>query len=256
MAEGKKSFLLYTELIHTVEKMPDDKAGLLFKHILRYVNDLNPETEDLIVQLTFEHIKQGLKRNLRNWEKSVEQKSEAGLNSALSKFEKKLKFSTNKEVKGYITDIKNRLLEDENNQYLIKSLDLCQHYLTKSTGVESRSTESTVNVNVSVNDNVSVKESNINKKEISLVLKNEILENEIWSETQMKAHKLSKEKFEGLFEKFWSENYEGHILTNTPKQQNEIKRHFSNWTKKQKTDGKPKQSRLEKFASASGQQYN
>jgi hypothetical protein len=101
-----------------------------------------------------------------------------------------------------------------------------------------------------------IKESNINKKENSLVLKNEILENKIWSETQMKTHELSKEKFEGLFEKFWSENYEGHILTNTPKQQNEIKRHFSNWTKKQKTDGKPKQSRLEKFASASGQQSN
>jgi len=49
MATDKKSFILYCDLIHTIEKMPADKAGELFKHILRYVNDLNPETDDLIV---------------------------------------------------------------------------------------------------------------------------------------------------------------------------------------------------------------
>jgi len=42
MAEDKKGFLLYADLIHTIEKMPNDKAGLLFKRILNYVNDLNP----------------------------------------------------------------------------------------------------------------------------------------------------------------------------------------------------------------------
>ena len=41
MAENKKSFVLYTDLIHTVSKMPNDKAGELFKHILMYVNDEN-----------------------------------------------------------------------------------------------------------------------------------------------------------------------------------------------------------------------
>lgn len=64
MAKDKKSFLLYCDIIHTVTKMPDDKAGQLFKHILDYVNDLNPKTDDLIIQLTFEPIKQQLKRDL------------------------------------------------------------------------------------------------------------------------------------------------------------------------------------------------
>jgi hypothetical protein len=68
MAENKKSFLLYCDLIHTVEKMPNDKAGELLKHILKYVNDENPETEDLIIQLTFEPIKQSLKRDLIKYE--------------------------------------------------------------------------------------------------------------------------------------------------------------------------------------------
>lgn len=78
MAEDKKSFLLYCDLIHTVNKMPDEKAGVLFKHILSYVNDLNPDTEDLIVSLTFEPIKQSLKRDLRKYEKTLEERSFSG----------------------------------------------------------------------------------------------------------------------------------------------------------------------------------
>lgn len=78
MAENKKSFLLYVDLLHTVKKMPDDKAGLLFKHILEYVNDLNPETDDLIVDLTFEPIKQQLKRDLQKWENHLLDKSNSG----------------------------------------------------------------------------------------------------------------------------------------------------------------------------------
>lgn len=68
MANGKKSFLLYCDLIHTVSKLPDEKAGQLFKHILEYVNDQNPGTEDLIIQLTFEPVKQSLKRDLEKYE--------------------------------------------------------------------------------------------------------------------------------------------------------------------------------------------
>lgn len=68
MAKDKKSFLLYTDLIHTLEKMSNEKAGELFKHIMRYVNDLDPKTDDLIIDLTFEPIKQQLKRDLKNYE--------------------------------------------------------------------------------------------------------------------------------------------------------------------------------------------
>ena len=74
MASGKKSFVLYCDLIHTIEKMPNDKAGELFKHILAYVNDLNPTTNDLIIELTFEPIKQQLKRDLEKWETEIKPK--------------------------------------------------------------------------------------------------------------------------------------------------------------------------------------
>lgn len=78
MAENKKSFVLYCDLIHTIEKLPDDKAGLLLKHLLRYVNDQNPITEDLIVEIAFEPIKHQLKRDLQKWDDKIDKLTEQG----------------------------------------------------------------------------------------------------------------------------------------------------------------------------------
>lgn len=78
MAQDKKSFLLYCDLIHTVEKMPLEKSGELFLHILRYVNDQNPTSTDLIIDLTFEPIKQQLKRDLVKYE-SIREKNKANI---------------------------------------------------------------------------------------------------------------------------------------------------------------------------------
>ena len=104
MAEGKKSFVLYADLVHTVAKMPDDKAGELLKHILYYVNDENPETDDLIIQLTFEPIKQQLKRDLEKYEDKRKQWSEAGKRSAESRKAKKIE-RTLTNVKNVATDL-------------------------------------------------------------------------------------------------------------------------------------------------------
>lgn len=78
MAENKKSFILYTDLIHTVSKLPNEKAGELFKHILEYVNDNDPQTDDLLLQISFEPIKQQLKRDLQKWDGELTKKSEGG----------------------------------------------------------------------------------------------------------------------------------------------------------------------------------
>ncbi len=72
MAKDKKSVLLYCDLIHTVEKMDDETAGAFFKHYLRYINDLNPKTDNIVVDLTFESVKQNLKRDLKKWEQRAE----------------------------------------------------------------------------------------------------------------------------------------------------------------------------------------
>jgi hypothetical protein len=80
MAENKKSFILYADIIDTVEKIPDAKAGKLLKTILAYVNDRNPNLDelDILVQVAFEPIKQQLKRDLKKWDKTRSLFSEAG----------------------------------------------------------------------------------------------------------------------------------------------------------------------------------
>lgn len=149
MVEDKKGFLLYTDLIHTIDKMPNDKAGELFKHILAYVNDLNPETEDLIIQLTFEPIKQQLKRDLLKYKESIIDKSNAGKLGNLKRWHKDL----------YDKVINNQIELD-------KALNIAESRKVSHTdNVQSQPiAEIAVNDNVNVNDKVI---NNINSRKTS-----------------------------------------------------------------------------------------
>lgn len=129
MAEGKKSFILYADLIHTVSKLPKEKAGELFLHILEYVNDKNPTTDDLILQLAFEPVKLQLKRDLEKWDDIRDKRGKAGKKSAEIRQQK-------------------------------------QHMLTHVEFAEQTSTNPTVTVNV--NDTVTVNDSVINNSAYNL----------------------------------------------------------------------------------------
>ena len=72
MAKDKKSFILYCDYLHTFSKLPDEFAGKLIKHVLEYVNDMNPESDDWMLNATFEPIKRQLKRDLKKYEKIQE----------------------------------------------------------------------------------------------------------------------------------------------------------------------------------------
>ena len=78
MAENKKSFILYCDYIHMFKKMPDDLAGKLIKHVLEYVNDNNPTTDEMMVDILFEPIKQQLKRDLQKYENVAERNKTNG----------------------------------------------------------------------------------------------------------------------------------------------------------------------------------
>lgn len=137
MAENKKSFILYSDLLHTIDLMPDENAGKLFKHILKYVNDLNPEAEDLITKLSFEPIKQQLKRDLNSWEKTLEIKSDSGKMGNLKRWHKDL----------YLQVIENKINIDE-------ALSIAQHRKTSHT--DTLPSHPIANIAVNVNDNVNV----------------------------------------------------------------------------------------------------
>tara|TARA_R110000803_G_scaffold208189_1_gene276711 strand:+ start:1629 stop:2372 length:744 start_codon:yes stop_codon:yes gene_type:complete len=179
MAEQKKGFVLYADIIKTVSKLTDEKAGELFKHLLLYVNDENPQTEDLLIEIAFEPIKQQLKRDLEKWEKIRIKRSEAGQKSAEAR-----------KSKG-----------------------------TKSTSVESveqTATNPTVsvndNVNVTVNVNDKVIKDNKEKTataEISKKEQYEFLFNEFWKLYDKKQSrdnclkkwsKLTEKEIETIFE--------------------------------------------------------
>jgi len=76
MAKDKNSFLIYCDIIHTVDKLDDLQAGKLFKHLLKYVNDLNPVADDIVTEIAFEPIKQSLKRDLQKYESIRERNKE------------------------------------------------------------------------------------------------------------------------------------------------------------------------------------
>ena len=82
MAKDKNSFIMYADQIELFEELSDKDAGELIKHILRYVNDMNPETTNPMVKISFIPIKQSLKRDLKRFEGIIEKRSLAGQKSA------------------------------------------------------------------------------------------------------------------------------------------------------------------------------
>jgi uncharacterized phage protein (TIGR02220 family) len=120
MAKDKKSFVLYSDSQGLINQLPDDVAGRLLKHIYSYVNDENPITDELLINVAFEPIKMQFKRDLIKWESTKEVRSIAGKASAEA-----------------------RKLLKENQQTLTNS--------TNVNLVQQTSTNLTVNDNVNVN---------------------------------------------------------------------------------------------------------
>tara|TARA_R110000772_G_scaffold27364_3_gene69696 strand:+ start:727 stop:1440 length:714 start_codon:yes stop_codon:yes gene_type:complete len=94
MAEGKKSFVLYSDQRGIFEKITDEQAGVLIKHIFAYVNDENP-VGDFVTELAFESIMRQLKRDLNKWSETREGRSKAGKASAESRRNKREQGATN-----------------------------------------------------------------------------------------------------------------------------------------------------------------
>lgn len=82
MAQGKKSFIAYSDWKEVFDELPNEDAGVLIKHIFAYVNDENPTSDSLLIRAVFANIKTTLKRDLQRWDNQIKQRSEAGKRSA------------------------------------------------------------------------------------------------------------------------------------------------------------------------------
>jgi hypothetical protein len=94
MAENKKSFVLYADLLKSIEHLTNEEKGILFNHLLEYVNDKNPILEDRLVLTAWKPIELQLKRDLVKFEEVRVKRSEAGKKSAELKAQQNLTNST------------------------------------------------------------------------------------------------------------------------------------------------------------------
>ena len=78
MAEDKKGFILYADQKELFSQLPDELAGKLIKHIMAYVNDENPVSDDILINIAFTPIKLQLKRDLVKFEETKGRRSIAG----------------------------------------------------------------------------------------------------------------------------------------------------------------------------------
>lgn len=85
MANGKKSFVFYCNWRNTFAELPKDKGYDLLMHILAYVNDEDPQTDDVLIKAVFANMKDQLKADLLRWERKQEQRIAAGKASAESR---------------------------------------------------------------------------------------------------------------------------------------------------------------------------
>ena len=79
MAENKKSFVLYADLLKSIEHLTNEEKGILFNHLLEYVNDKNPVLTDRLILTAWKPIELQLKRDLHEWEVIKVDRSKSGV---------------------------------------------------------------------------------------------------------------------------------------------------------------------------------
>jgi len=174
MATDKKSFILYCDLIHTVNKLPDETAGKLLKHILAYVNDLNPETEDLLVEVAFEPIKQAMKRDLKKWETEINRKSQGAILGNLKRWH--LDLYEKVDSKELTLDEAQTIAKGRIPSHTDKSDGIAKKSIASIADSVNVSVNDSVSVNVNVNENNNENSLNISPKVENFSFKNSLIE--------------------------------------------------------------------------------
>lgn len=77
MAKDKKSFVLYADLIKSIDHLTNEEKGILFNHLLEYVNDRNPILTDRVILSAWKPIELSLKKDLEKYESKRLKNSES-----------------------------------------------------------------------------------------------------------------------------------------------------------------------------------
>ena len=142
MAKDKKSFIAYGDWMCIFDHLSDAEAGILIKHVFRYVNDQNPELKKRFLKIAFEPIKQSLKRDLKKWENEKGNRSDSGNLGNLKRWHPEL-----------------------HEKVAIGELDVNEAVKIAKIAGATSATKKIANVAVNVNDNVNVNVKNKRERE-------------------------------------------------------------------------------------------
>ena len=103
--EGKKIIYFYREWWDFLEDFTIEQRGEWITYIMQYINDMNPELpKDKQVMSTCKLVRNQLKRDLEEWKKTIEKRSEAGKKGMASRWGKDIT-NDNNVITPYNTDI-------------------------------------------------------------------------------------------------------------------------------------------------------
>lgn len=165
MAKDKKGFVLYADQKDLFNQLLNEKAGELIKFVFSYVNDENPITEDLILNLAFTPIKQQLKRDLEKYEGVKNRKSISGREGNLKRWN--LDVYTEYKRGNHSLEDAEKIAESRKTSHTDK---VRSHLVAKHRTVSQEVANIAVNDTVNVKDNVTVKDIN-NNNNVPLVKK-------------------------------------------------------------------------------------
>lgn len=147
MAENKKSFVMYASWKEMFDALKPTEAGNLIKLIFAYVNDEKPvEPKNGVLGMAWITIKAQMKRDLKKWEGTLEEKSNGGSLGNLKRWHK---------------DLYNQVIS---KKISLEEATIAAYGRTVShTDAERSHPIASIAVDVNVNDNVDV---NVNKNNI------------------------------------------------------------------------------------------
>lgn len=210
MAEDKKSIIIYADWITKFEELEDDEAGRLIKHFFRYVNDLNPTAPDRTTKLMFIDIQNQLKRDLKKWEKTLEDRSYNGRLGNIKRW--------NIDLYNEIVLEKITLEEAEN---IAKHRKTSLPDINTSPPIANIAVNDNVNVTVNVNDILLKKETKVNIIDRKLVFYNSLI-----PYTQTYGKVMLREFYE-----YWTEHGENDLKFRKEKEKTfGLERRLKTWS--------------------------
>lgn len=126
MAEGKKSFVLYADLLKSISHLTNEEKGILFNHLLEYVNDKNPVLSDRLIITAWIPIELQLKRDLKKFEQVREKRSEAGKISAEKRKQQ------NQQVLTSVESVEHTSTNSTDICNMISDTDICNNVISET----------------------------------------------------------------------------------------------------------------------------